>query len=67
MRIDAKAAGVEVSRLATDLRWSGWPTLVMDVTLDRMKAGIFKFLGRASVDGETAVEASLMCTMRKVS
>lgn len=41
--------------------------LILDVELERQKAGIFKFKGRASVDGETAVEASLMCTMRKVS
>jgi 3-hydroxyacyl-[acyl-carrier-protein] dehydratase len=40
--------------------------LILDVTLDRAKAGIFKFTGRASVDGELAVEAGLMCTMRRV-
>ena len=38
--------------------------LILDVTLERMKAGIFKFTARASVDGEIAVEAELMCTMR---
>ena len=27
--------------------------LILDVTLDRMKAGIFKFTARATVDGET--------------
>ena len=31
-----------------------------------MKAGIWKFNTRASVNGETAVEASLMCALRKV-
>ena len=41
--------------------------LILDVTIDRMKAGIWKFNTRASVNGETAVEASLMCTLRKVS
>lgn len=41
--------------------------LILDVALERSKAGIFKFNARASVDGETAVEADLMCTMRKVS
>ena len=41
--------------------------LVLDVTLERSKAGIFKFKGKASVDGELAVEAELMCTMRRVS
>jgi 3-hydroxyacyl-[acyl-carrier-protein] dehydratase len=37
------------------------------VTLDRMKAGIFKFGGKALVGQEVACEAELMCTMRKVS
>jgi 3-hydroxyacyl-[acyl-carrier-protein] dehydratase len=32
-----------------------------------VKAGIYKYKARASVDGELAVEAELMCTMRKVS
>lgn len=41
--------------------------LVLDVTLQRMKAGIFKFGGRASVDGELAAEAELMCTMRRIA
>jgi 3-hydroxyacyl-[acyl-carrier-protein] dehydratase len=40
--------------------------LVLDCTLDRMKAGIFKFSTRATVDGELAVEASMMCTVRNV-
>jgi 3-hydroxyacyl-[acyl-carrier-protein] dehydratase len=40
--------------------------LILDVTLDRMKSGIYKFKARALVDGELAVEAELMCTMRKV-
>jgi 3-hydroxyacyl-[acyl-carrier-protein] dehydratase len=41
--------------------------LTLDVTLDRMKAGIFKFSGRASVGTEIAVEAELLCTMRKIA
>jgi 3-hydroxyacyl-[acyl-carrier-protein] dehydratase len=41
--------------------------LILDVTIDRMKAGIWKFNTRASVNGETAVEASLMCTLRKIA
>ena len=40
--------------------------LVLDVTIDRTKAGIWKFNARATVNGETAVEAALMCTLRKV-
>jgi len=40
--------------------------IILDVTLERMKAGIFKFQARASVDGELAVEADLMCAVRTV-
>jgi 3-hydroxyacyl-[acyl-carrier-protein] dehydratase len=41
--------------------------IVMDVTLDRMKAGIFKFKGVCRVDGNLACEAELMCTMRTIA
>ncbi|MDO9606518.1 MAG: 3-hydroxyacyl-ACP dehydratase FabZ [Hydrogenophaga sp.] len=41
--------------------------LVMDVTLDRMKAGIFKFKGITRVGAEVACEAELMCTMRTIA
>jgi 3-hydroxyacyl-[acyl-carrier-protein] dehydratase len=41
--------------------------LMLDVTLDRAKAGLYKFRGRASVGTEVAAEAELMCTMRKVA
>jgi 3-hydroxyacyl-[acyl-carrier-protein] dehydratase len=41
--------------------------LVMDVTLDRMKAGIFKFKGVARVGDDIACEAELMCTMRTIA
>jgi 3-hydroxyacyl-[acyl-carrier-protein] dehydratase len=41
--------------------------LVMNVTLDRMKAGIFKFKGVARVGDEVACEAELMCTMRTIA
>jgi 3-hydroxyacyl-[acyl-carrier-protein] dehydratase len=40
--------------------------MILDVTLERMKSSIFKFQARASVDGETAVEAGLMCAVRIV-
>jgi 3-hydroxyacyl-[acyl-carrier-protein] dehydratase len=40
--------------------------LILDVTLDRHRAGIFKFKARATVGEELAVEAELMCTMRRV-
>jgi 3-hydroxyacyl-[acyl-carrier-protein] dehydratase len=38
--------------------------LILDVVLDRMKSGVFKFSAKATVDGELAVEAALMCTVR---
>jgi 3-hydroxyacyl-[acyl-carrier-protein] dehydratase len=41
--------------------------LTLDVTLDRMKSGIFKFKARALVGDELAVEAELLCTMRTVA
>ena len=41
--------------------------LVMDVSLERSKAGIFKFKAKAKVGEEVAVEAELMCTMRRIT
>ena len=41
--------------------------LVMEVTLERTKAGIFKFKGISRVSGEIACEAELMCTMRTIA
>jgi len=41
--------------------------LTLNVKLDRMKAGIFKFKAEAWVGEELAVEADLMCTMRSIS
>jgi len=41
--------------------------LILEATLERAKGGIYKYKTRASVAGETAVEAELMCTMRKVA
>lgn len=40
--------------------------LILDVSIDRAKAGIFKFKAQGLVDGELAVEANLMCTLRRV-
>jgi 3-hydroxyacyl-[acyl-carrier-protein] dehydratase len=40
--------------------------LILEVELLRMKAGIFKFKSRATVDGELAVEAELTCAMRAI-
>jgi 3-hydroxyacyl-[acyl-carrier-protein] dehydratase len=41
--------------------------LILEARIDRVKGGIYKYKTRASVDGETAVEAELMCTMRKIA
>ncbi len=41
--------------------------LIMDVTLDRMKSGIFKFKGITRVGEDIACEAELMCTMRTIA
>ena len=41
--------------------------LILEASILRVKAGIYKYQARASVDGQTAVEAELMCTMRKVA
>jgi 3-hydroxyacyl-[acyl-carrier-protein] dehydratase len=41
--------------------------LILEVSLDRMKAGIFKFKARALVGTEVATEAELMCTMRTIA
>ena len=41
--------------------------LILEASLERAKAGIYKYKTRASVDGATAAEAELMCTMRKIS
>ncbi len=40
--------------------------LTLQAQLDRMKAGIFKFKAQALVGTELAVEAELMCTMKKI-
>lgn len=40
--------------------------LLLEATIERVKSGIYKYKARASVDGETAVEAELMCTIRRV-
>ncbi len=40
--------------------------LILEATLGRNKAGIFKFQVRALVDDEVAVEADITCAMRNV-
>lgn len=41
--------------------------LILESTLERAKGGIFKYKARATVNGELATEAELMCTMRKIA
>ncbi|WP_077033317.1 3-hydroxyacyl-ACP dehydratase FabZ [Pelomonas sp. KK5] len=41
--------------------------LFLDVTLDRAKAGIYKFGAKALVGDQLAAEAELMCTMRRIT
>ncbi|MFM7532117.1 MAG: 3-hydroxyacyl-ACP dehydratase FabZ [Rubrivivax sp.] len=41
--------------------------LVLEVTLLRSKARVYKYGARATVDGELAVEAELTCTARAVT
>lgn len=41
--------------------------LRLEVGLERMKAGVCKFKGRALVGDEVAVEADLTCTMRRIA
>jgi 3-hydroxyacyl-[acyl-carrier-protein] dehydratase len=40
--------------------------LVLEVTLGRAKAGIYKFNARALVGEQLVAEAELMCTMRRI-
>jgi 3-hydroxyacyl-[acyl-carrier-protein] dehydratase len=41
--------------------------LKLEVEITRAARGIFKYKARASVDGQTAVEAELMCTIRSAT
>jgi 3-hydroxyacyl-[acyl-carrier-protein] dehydratase len=40
--------------------------LILDVQIERAKAGIYKFKAKGLVDDQVAVEADLMCTMRRI-
>jgi 3-hydroxyacyl-[acyl-carrier-protein] dehydratase len=40
--------------------------LMLEVSILRAKAGIFKFAAQGIVDGNVAVDAELMCTMRRL-
>ncbi|MFN0185611.1 MAG: 3-hydroxyacyl-ACP dehydratase FabZ [Aquabacterium sp.] len=41
--------------------------LMLEAEIDRVRGGIYKYRTRATVGGELAVEAELMCTMRKIA
>jgi 3-hydroxyacyl-[acyl-carrier-protein] dehydratase len=41
--------------------------LKMEVQISRHARGIWKYTAKATVDGQTAVEAELMCTMRSAA
>ena len=41
--------------------------LILESTITRKKGAIYKYATRATVDGELAVEAELMCTVRAVN
>jgi 3-hydroxyacyl-[acyl-carrier-protein] dehydratase len=41
--------------------------LILESSIERKKAGIYKYATRATVNGELAVEAQLMCTVRSVA
>lgn len=40
--------------------------LILEVAVERAKAGIYKYKAQGLVDGEVAVDAQLMCTMRRI-
>ena len=58
-------AGIDAARFKRPV--SPGDQMIMDVSLLRMKAGIFKYKGITRVDGNIACEAELMCTMRTVA
>lgn len=58
-------AGIDAARFKRPV--TAGDQMIMDVSLLRMKAGIFKFKGVTRVDGNIACEAELMCTMRTVA
>jgi 3-hydroxyacyl-[acyl-carrier-protein] dehydratase len=57
-------AGIDAARFKRPVEPGD--TLTLKVEILRMKAGIFKFKANAMVQEELAVEAELMCTMRRI-
>ena len=58
-------AGIDGARFKRPV--SPGDQLTLEVELDRMKAGIFKFKARALVGEDLAVEAELTCAMRTIT
>lgn len=57
-------AGVDAARFKRPVEPGD--QLVLDVTLGRGKAGIYKFAARGLVGDQVVAEAELMCTMRRL-
>ena len=58
-------AGIDDARFKRPV--SPGDQMIMDVTLDRMKAGILKFSAKSTVEGNLVCQAGLMCTMRTIT
>jgi 3-hydroxyacyl-[acyl-carrier-protein] dehydratase len=65
---DAKSiyyfAGIDAARFKKPVEPGD--QLILDVTLDRAKSSVFKFTAKATVGGELAAEAQLMCSVRSI-
>ena len=57
-------AGIDAARFKRPV--SPGDQLIIKVTLDRSKRGVFKFSATAEVGGDLAAEAELMCTIKAV-
>ncbi len=58
-------AGLESARFKRPVE--AGDQLIMDVTLNRMKAGIFKFSGVSRVGDAVACEAEITCALRAIA
>ncbi|MFM8624132.1 MAG: 3-hydroxyacyl-ACP dehydratase FabZ [Betaproteobacteria bacterium] len=58
-------AGIDAARIKRPVEPGD--QVILDVVLDRARAGIYKFKGVTRVAGELACEAELRCTMRTVA
>ena len=58
-------AGIDNARFKRPV--SPGDQVIMDVALDRTKAGILKFSATSSVSGQLVCQAGLLCTMRTIA